>query len=109
MQVSQIKGEGEIILKQCSCQENAGIDIFNGKKYDNFCSIYHKKQIPYSNKTEYQLIDITEDGHLALLSGNGDIKEDLMLPNDEAELSQKIREDFSAEKDLIILVSKVMG
>ncbi|KAK8968630.1 hypothetical protein KSP40_PGU009011 [Platanthera guangdongensis] len=44
--------------------------------------------VPHVNRTDYQLIDIAEDGFLSLLTENGNTKDDLKLPTDESLLAQ---------------------
>uniref|UniRef100_K3ZXZ3 Eukaryotic translation initiation factor 5A n=1 Tax=Setaria italica TaxID=4555 RepID=K3ZXZ3_SETIT len=38
------------------------IDIFNGKKLEDIVPSSHNCDVPHVNRTEYQLIDISEDG-----------------------------------------------
>jgi translation initiation factor 5A len=40
------------------------------------------------NRTEYQLIDISEDGFVSLLTESGNTKDDLRLPTDDSLLGQ---------------------
>ncbi|WP_447915997.1 hypothetical protein [Delftia acidovorans] len=35
---------------------------------------------PELQKTEYQLTDISDDGYIELFGSNGEIREDLLLP-----------------------------
>uniref|UniRef100_A0A804QZV5 Translation initiation factor 5A C-terminal domain-containing protein n=1 Tax=Zea mays TaxID=4577 RepID=A0A804QZV5_MAIZE len=44
--------------------------------------------IPHVNRTEYQLIDISEDGFVSLLTSDGNTKDDLRLPTDETLVAQ---------------------
>ncbi|THF96233.1 hypothetical protein TEA_010168 [Camellia sinensis var. sinensis] len=64
--------------------------------------------VPHVTRTDYQLIDISEDGFVSLLIENGNTKDDLKLPTDESLLSQ-IKDGFAEGKDLIVLVMCVMG
>jgi len=59
-------------------------------------------------RTDYQLIDISEDGFVSLLTENGDTKDDLRLPSDDQLLSQ-IKEGFKEGKDLVVTVMAAMG
>ncbi|XP_028119945.1 eukaryotic translation initiation factor 5A-4-like isoform X2 [Camellia sinensis] len=65
-------------------------------------------KVPHVTRTDYQLIDISEDGFVSLLIENGNTKDDLKLPTDESLLSQ-IKDGFAEGKDLIVLVMCVMG
>lgn len=55
----------------------------------------------------HQLIDITNDGFVALMAENADTREDLRLP--EGELGDKIREEFEkgAGQVLVTVMSAV--
>lgn len=86
-----------------------GVDIFSGKKHEDSCPTSHNMEIPFVKKNEYQLIDIAEDGYVTLLLENGETKEDLKLPEDEPEMVEKMRADFSAEKDILVSVISAMG
>ncbi|PWA65622.1 Eukaryotic translation initiation factor 5A [Artemisia annua] len=45
-------------------------------------------KFPHVNRTDYQLIDISDDGFLSLLTENANTKDDLKLPTDDALLTQ---------------------
>ncbi|CAA6667382.1 unnamed protein product [Spirodela intermedia] len=64
--------------------------------------------VPHVNRTDYQLIDISEDGFVSLLTDNGSTKDDLRLPTDDALLSQ-IKDGFAEGKDLVVSVMSAMG
>ncbi|XP_022750249.1 eukaryotic translation initiation factor 5A-3-like isoform X2 [Durio zibethinus] len=66
-----------------------GIDIFNGKKFEDIVPSSHNCDVPHVNRIDYQLIDISEDGFVSLLTDNGNTKDDLRLPTDENLLSQE--------------------
>jgi len=85
-----------------------GIDIFTGKKYQDISPTSHNMMQPIVAKKDYQLIQIEEDGFLSLMDEDGTIREDLCLdiPNDEIHV--KIKEDFEANKELILTVLKCM-
>lgn len=88
-----------------------GIDIFTNKKYEDSCPSTHNMEAPEVKKNEYQLIDIQEDGFVTLLLDDGTTKEDLKLPEgeDEAEVMNKLKADFAAEKSLLVTVISAMG
>ncbi|XP_074266457.1 uncharacterized protein LOC141589731 [Silene latifolia] len=60
------------------------IDIFTGKKLEDIVPSSHNCDVPHVNCVDYQLLDITEDGFVSLLTDNGDTKDDLKLPTDDA-------------------------
>ena len=53
----------------------------------------HNVDVPNVTKTEYQLIDISDEGYMSLMTDNGDMKEDLKLP--EGEIGEQIKVCFS--------------
>jgi Eukaryotic elongation factor 5A hypusine, DNA-binding OB fold len=42
-------------------------------------------QIPNVTRTDFNLVDVTEDGFVSLMMENGDIREDLQLPSQTEE------------------------
>ncbi|KAL6012158.1 hypothetical protein ACLOJK_002636 [Asimina triloba] len=84
------------------------IDLFNGKKLEDIVPSSHNCDVPHVNRTDYQLIDISEDGFVSLLTENGQTKDDLRLPTDESLLSQ-IKDGFGEGKDLVVTVMSAMG
>uniref|UniRef100_A0A0E0MMT0 Eukaryotic translation initiation factor 5A n=1 Tax=Oryza punctata TaxID=4537 RepID=A0A0E0MMT0_ORYPU len=84
------------------------IDIFTAKKLEDIVPSSHNCDVPHVNRTEYQLIDISEDGFVSLLTENGNTKDDLRLPTDDNLLSQ-IKDGFGEGKDLVVTVMSAMG
>ncbi|KAK9021486.1 hypothetical protein V6N11_011473 [Hibiscus sabdariffa] len=85
-----------------------GIDIFTGKKVEDIVPSSHNCDIPHVNRTDYQLIDISEDGFVSLLTESGNTKDDLRLPTDDVLLTL-IKSGFAEGKDLIVTVMSAMG
>jgi len=78
-----------------------GLDIFTSKKYEDLCPSTHNIDVPNVNRSDFQLIDISDDGFATLMNDKGDTRDDLKVP--EGELGQKIREDFGKEESTVIV------
>ncbi|KAJ8479298.1 hypothetical protein OPV22_023025 [Ensete ventricosum] len=84
------------------------IDIFNAKKLEDIVPSSHNCDVPHVTRTDYQLIDISEDGFVSLLTENGNTKDDLKLPTDENLVAQ-LKDGFAEGKDLVVTVMSAMG
>eukprot|EP00245_Coleochaete_scutata_P013941 TRINITY_DN5804_c0_g1_i1.p1 TRINITY_DN5804_c0_g1~~TRINITY_DN5804_c0_g1_i1.p1 ORF type:complete len:161 (+),score=44.91 TRINITY_DN5804_c0_g1_i1:163-645(+) len=84
------------------------IDVFTGKKLEDIVPSSHNCDVPHVNRTDYQLLDISEDGYVSLLTESGDTKDDLKLPSDTDLLGQ-IKNGFAEGKDLVLSVMSAMG
>ncbi|MFS8025958.1 putative ribosomal protein L2, domain 2 [Helianthus anomalus] len=82
------------------------IDILNEKKLEDIVPSSHNCDVPHVSRTDYQLIDISEDRFVSLLTKNGNTKDDLKLPTDDALLTQ---DGFAKGKDLVASVMSAMG
>ncbi|XP_044456029.1 eukaryotic translation initiation factor 5A isoform X2 [Triticum aestivum] len=105
MQAGAIRKGGFLVIKNRPCKvvevstsktgkhghakcHFVALDIFNGKKLEDIVPSSHNCDVPHVDRTEYQLIDISEDGFVSLLTDNGSTKDDLKLPTDDAILTQ---------------------
>lgn len=79
-----------------------GLDIFSGKKYEDICPSTHNMDVPFVKREDYQLTDISDDGYLSLMGDNGDIREDLKLP--EGELGAQLKAEYDAGKELLVRI-----
>lgn len=59
-----------------------GIDIFTGKKYTDVAPVSHNKENPNIVRKEYTVLSVDDQDYVTLLDKNGNIKQDLKLPND---------------------------
>jgi translation initiation factor 5A len=84
------------------------IDIFTGKKLEDIVPSSHNCDVPDVTRTDYQLIDVSDDGFVSLLTESGDTKDDLRLPT-EGPLLTQIKEGFAEGKDLVVTVMSAMG
>ncbi|THU55633.1 hypothetical protein C4D60_Mb11t08620 [Musa balbisiana] len=124
-QAGTIRKNGYIVIKNRPCKvvevstsktgkhghakcHFVAIDIFNAKKLEDIVPSSHNCDVPHVTRTDYQLIDISEDGFVSLLTENGNTKDDLRLPTDETLLPQ-IKDGFAEGKDLVVTVMSAMG
>ncbi|PIA25471.1 hypothetical protein AQUCO_11400025v1 [Aquilegia coerulea] len=82
------------------------LNVFHSDK----ALLNHKKQKhdPRVIFTDYQLLDISEDGFVSVLTENGNTKDDLRLPTDDT-LCTQIIDGFNEGKDLVVTVMSAMG
>ncbi|CAI0427501.1 unnamed protein product, partial [Linum tenue] len=81
-QAGTIRKNGYIVIKNRPCKvvevstsktgkhghakcHFVAIDIFNGKKLEDIVPSSHNCDVPHVNRTDYQLIDISEDGFVS--------------------------------------------
>uniref|UniRef100_A0A671QQM4 Translation initiation factor 5A C-terminal domain-containing protein n=1 Tax=Sinocyclocheilus anshuiensis TaxID=1608454 RepID=A0A671QQM4_9TELE len=83
-----------------------GIDIFTNKKYEDICPSTHNMDVPNTKRNDYQVVDITE-GFLSLMMDNGDVREDLRVP--EGDLGKEIESKFAAGEEMLVTVLSAMG
>ena len=80
------------------------------------CPTSHSLPCPNVSKTEYNVVDLDEDGFLTLMSDNGDTRSDVQLPSADfykPELRPRILKLWEDSQeggfDLIVTVQKAMG
>jgi translation initiation factor 5A len=126
-QASSIKKGGFMVIKGRPCRvvdtstsktgkhgsakiNFTAIDIFTGKKYEEISPSTHTLQVPVIDRKDYTLVDVSEDGYVSLMSPeDGATKEDLKLPADEPEISQKLKDAVASGTELIVSVLSAMG
>lgn len=118
MQCSALRKNGFVMIKSRPCKivemstsktgkhghakvHLVGIDIFNGKRYEDLCPSTHNIDVPNVSRIDFQLIDISDDGFVTLMTDKGDTRDDLRLP--DGELAQKIREEFAKEDNTVLV------
>ena len=84
-------------------------DIFTGKKLEDIVPSTHGTTVPNVFRSEYTLLDITDEDYLSLMDEGGETREDLKMPERLEELVKSIRERFDAGDSLILAVVKAMG
>jgi len=123
MQCSALRKNGFVVLKGRPCKivemstsktgkhghakvNMVGIDIFTNKKYEDMCPSTHNMDVPNVKRLDLQLLNI-QDSFLTLMADNGDVREDLRLP--DGDLGKEISTKFEAGDDLIVSVLSSMG
>lgn len=118
MQCSALRKNGFVMIKGRPCKivemstsktgkhghakvHLVGIDIFNGKRYEDLCPSTHNIDVPNVSRIDFQLIDISDDGFVSLMTDKGDTRDDLKLP--DGELADKIREEYAKEDNTVLV------
>jgi len=125
MQCSALRKNGFVVIKNRPCKivemttsktgkhghakvHLVAIDIFTSKKLEELCPSTHNMNVPNVRRQEYQLLDVTDDGFLSLMSDDGTTKDDVKLP--DGEVGDKINKLFTDEgKDTNVIVLTAMG
>jgi translation initiation factor 5A len=84
-----------------------GLDIFTGKKCEDICPSTHNMDVPFVKREDYQLMDISDDGYLTLMSDGGDLREDLKLP--DGDLGSQLKAEFDNGREILCTVLKACG
>jgi len=133
MEGGQIRKGGFIMIKGNPCKVSdvstsktgkhghakchfVAIDIFTGKKMEDLVPSSHTTAVPFVKKEEFQCIDCDEDGFVTVITASGDTRSDIKLPSEiqptppgADELSQKIRDMLTDEKDFYVIVQSACG
>ncbi|CAN8102208.1 unnamed protein product [Discula destructiva] len=125
MQCSALRKNGFVCIKNRPCKivdmstsktgkhghakvHLVAIDIFTGKKLEELCPSTHNMDVPNVSRREYQLLDITDDGFLSLMTDSGETKDDVKVP--DTEVGEKIKKMFQEEeKDTNVVILTAMG
>ena len=84
-------------------------DIFTGKKLEDIVPSTHGTTVPNVMKSEYSLLDITDEDYLTLMEDSGETREDLKMPTFPEVLCKSIRNGFDEGEQLVLTVVKAMG
>ncbi|XP_029983573.1 eukaryotic translation initiation factor 5A-1-like [Sphaeramia orbicularis] len=122
MQCSALRKNGYVMLKNRPCKivemstsktgkhghakvHLVGTDIFTQRKYEDICPSTHNMDVPHVSRKDYQLSNI-DDGFLSLMDDNGELREDLKIP--EGDVGKDIEKRFDNGENLIITVLKAL-
>jgi len=76
------------------------------------CPSTHNMEVPNVSRTEYQLLNVEEEGNVSVLLENGDTKDDLNLPSetaDDTKLVEDLKAAFDDGKNVLVTVLMSMG
>jgi translation initiation factor 5A len=125
MQCSALRKNGFVCIKNRPCKivdmstsktgkhghakvHLVAIDLFTGKKLEELCPSTHNMDVPNVTRREYQLLDVTDDGFLSLMTDDGATKDDVKIP--DGEVGDKINKLFVEDgKDTNVIVLTAMG
>jgi len=125
MQCSALRKNGHVMIKNRPCKivdmstsktgkhghakvHLVALDIFNGKKYEDICPSTHNMNVPIVTRKDYQLLDITDEGYASLMGqDDGDMREDLQIPDDDT--GKDIKERHGNEENPLVTVLKACG
>ena len=86
------------------------VDIFTGKKLEDMVPSSHGTTVPVVVRTDWEIIDIGEDGELTLMDEGGNQKTDVNLPDVPAEMAQEIRDAWNdGENQVSCTVQAAIG
>jgi len=123
MQCSALRKNGYVMIKGRPCKivemstsktgkhghakvHLVALDIFTGKKLEDICPSTHNMDVPNVSRQDYQLINI-DDGFLELMDENGEMKEDLKVP--EGDLGKEITQKFENDESFLVTVLMAIG
>ena len=86
-----------------------GLDVFTGSKYEEICSSTHNIDVPYVTRSEYTLMDVTEEDYLNLMDADGNCREDIKLPKDDEATVKTIRDGFDNGDNVVVCILKCMN
>ncbi|KAL7487059.1 hypothetical protein ACHAW6_012666 [Cyclotella cf. meneghiniana] len=126
-EAGQIKKGGYIMIKGKPCKvvnisvsktgkhghakcNFTAIDIFTGKKLEDMVPSTHGTTVPIVNRTEWEIIDIGEEGELTLMDEGGNQKTDINLPAFPETMAQEIRDAWNdGENQVNVTVQSAVG
>ena len=85
-------------------------DIFTGKKLEDMVPSSHGTTVPVVTRSEWEIIDIGEDGELTLMDEGGNQKTDVNLPPVPENMAQEIRDAWDdGENQVSCTVQAAVG
>lgn len=84
-----------------------GIDVFTSKKYEDICPSTHNMEVPIIKRTDYTLVDISNDDFLSLMDDGGDTRDDLKRPG--GDIGNSLKAAFDKGDELLCTVLSALG
>eukprot|EP00614_Pseudopedinella_elastica_P016830 CAMPEP_0172652220 /NCGR_PEP_ID=MMETSP1068-20121228/243205_1 /TAXON_ID=35684 /ORGANISM="Pseudopedinella elastica, Strain CCMP716" /LENGTH=159 /DNA_ID=CAMNT_0013466627 /DNA_START=573 /DNA_END=1052 /DNA_ORIENTATION=- len=84
-------------------------NIFNNKKLEDMMPSSQGTTMPIVARTEYTLVDISDEDYVTLMSDDGETREDLKLPDYPENYGYELKGLFDEGKSLIVTVLKACG
>mmetsp|Transcript_12439 Transcript_12439/g.35992 ORF Transcript_12439/g.35992 Transcript_12439/m.35992 type:complete len:165 (-) Transcript_12439:110-604(-) len=130
MEAGQIRKGGYIMIKGNPCKvvdvstsktgkhghakcNFIATNIFNGKKLEDMIPSTHGTTVPNIFRNEYTLVSIDEEGFMSIMTADGDMREDLKLPEHPENYAAELRDAFEKAEDagqsLVVVVLKACG
>jgi translation initiation factor 5A len=88
-----------------------GIDIFNGKKYEDSLPTSHNVDVPVIKRSEWQAISVDGDGYVTLMDEKGNTRSDLKLPDEtdnDSTVAQRISNALENGRECFITILSAM-
>merc|ERR1719401_3090090 len=96
------------------------LDIFTSKKYEDLCPTSHNLEVPFVKRTEYQVLEVNDEGAVSLLEpgDDGTTKDDLNLPTvvqqgepteDDVKVSDELKKGLDDGKTVTAIVQAACG
>ena len=84
------------------------IDIFTEKKMEDICQSTHNLNVPEVSKSEYQLLNVDDEGFLTLLNEEtGETIEDQRLR--DKKIDKELQTEFDDGKYIMVSIIRSMG
>lgn len=83
------------------------IDIFTGKKLEDICPSTHNMNVPNVKRTDWQFVDLDDEGFVSMMADDGETKEDLKLPDDD--VGKEIKTKHDAGESFLVTVLEAVG
>jgi translation initiation factor 5A len=125
MQCSALRKGGHVVIKDRPCRivdmstsktgkhghakvHLVALDIFTNRKYEDICPSTHNMSVPHVKRTEYQLIDLNDEGYMSLMDESGETREDLRIDAD-SDIGKEIQSKFDNGDEFNVIILSAMG